>query len=112
MTAKPTTRDLAFFPQCQVQRIAEAEDAPVCIDEPVAAAVGSRRHGDDGQTGGAGLRQAVEEGVAEVEDCSGAGGDPISLAVGGGHYRDGAGPHRFRDRAVVICVTEGHHLAP
>ena len=46
-----------------------------------------------------------------MEDASGAAGDPVSLAVGGGHDPHDMGPDRRRDRAVALGVAESHHLA-
>ena len=70
--------------------VAVGEDAAVLGDEPVAAAVSSRRHPDDGRVEGLAAAGPVEVGVTVGEDAAVLGDEPVAAAVRSrGHPDDG-----------------------
>ena len=68
--------------------VAEGEDAAVGGDEPVALAVGRRRHADDRRVEREAAGAPVEAGVAEGEDAAVGRDEPVALAVGRRRHAD------------------------
>ena len=68
--------------------VAVGEDAAVGGHQPVAAAVGSHGHADDGLVELNGARRTVEVCVPVREDAAVGGDQPIAAAVGGGRHAD------------------------
>ena len=62
--------------------VAIGEDAAIAGDEPVAAAIGSRGHPDDGLVEGLAAAGSVGVGVAVGEDAAVLGDEPVAAAVG------------------------------
>ena len=91
--------------------VAEAEDAAVGGDHPVAVPVGRRGDADDGPVQPQRARRAVEVGVAETEDAAVGRHQPVAAAVGRRRHADDGCVERAAERAVVLGGPEVPDLA-
>ncbi len=84
----------------------------VRCDEPVALAVGRRRHADDRLVQMDGTSRSVEVGVTEREDAAVGRHHPVALTIGRGSYADDRLVQMdSAGRAVELGVTEGEDAA-
>ena len=86
----PTMRvvEMATALGAVVARVAEREDPTVGSDLPVAAAIGSRRHADDGVVEVSTALGAKEARVAEREHPTVGRDLPVAAAIGSGRHAD------------------------